>query len=64
MYIEKLCTYIYTIFFLNEPHKIVRVSIEILETYKGYNPGSHRQEKQKKRKTTYTRLVRLGYQYG
>ena len=34
-------------FFLNEPHKIVRVSIDIAEEYKTTVLGDHRQEKKK-----------------
>ena len=35
-------------FFLNEPHKIVRVSIDIAEEYKITILGDHRQKKKKK----------------
>ena len=36
--------------FFNEPHKIVRVSIDIAEKIQDYSPGDHRQEKEKKLK--------------
>ena len=39
-----------TLFFLNEPHKIVRVSVDIAEKYKDYSPKSTFVEKRKETK--------------
>jgi len=61
-FLLRLALIFFCFIFLNEPHRIVRVSIDIAEKYKTTVLGDQRQEK-KKRNEKKTHLVGLERQH-